>query len=74
MTLDELQTIYLKVRNVIRSCQTMPQWESARKYTQLFINQVPPARTRQFGKHLTEVLSRKKKIIQFNRGVWRDGR
>jgi predicted amidohydrolase len=71
MTPDELQTIYLKVRKVIRSCQTISQWEVARRYAQLFVNQVPPARTNQIGEHLNYVLIQKKQIIRLKYGIGR---
>ena len=71
MTPNELQSVYLKVRKVIRSCQTMPQWENARRYTQLFVNQVPSGRTRQIGENLTDVLAQKKQIIRLKHGTRR---
>ena len=71
MTPDELQSVYLKVRKVIRSCQTMSQWEVARRYTQLFVNQVPPKRARQIGENLTDVLAQKKQFIRLKYGTWR---
>ena len=64
MTPHELQTIYLKVRKIIRSCQTMSQWDGARRYAQLFVNKVPRNRTKQIGENLTYVLAHKKQILR----------
>lgn len=69
MTTDELQTAYLKVRKVIRSCQTLPQWEVARQYAQLFVNQVPRALTQSIGTDLTQVLAQRKHLIRFKYGI-----
>ena len=71
MTPDELQTIYLKVRKVIRSCQTIEQWNGARGYAQLFMDKVPRGRARQIGENLTYALSHKKQIIRLKTGTRR---
>ena len=71
MTPDELQSVYLKVRKVIRSCETMSHWEGARRYAQLFINKVPSGRTRQIGENLTDVLAQKKQFIRLKHGTRR---
>jgi hypothetical protein len=69
MTSDELQSIYLKVRKVIRSCQTFPQWEVARQYAQLFVNQVPSALSQSIGTDLTHVLAQRRQIIRLKYGT-----
>jgi hypothetical protein len=49
----------------------MSQWESARRYTQLFVNQVPSGRTKQVGENLTDVLAQKKQFIRLKYGTRR---
>lgn len=65
----ELQSTYEKVRKVIRSCVTMAQWEAARRYAQLFINQVPAYRSIQIGENLTQALAQRKQIIRLRYGT-----
>lgn len=63
MNYTELLSTYQKVCKVIRSCQTVAQLNTSRRYAQLFVKQVPASRADYITQKLNQVLRQKKRIL-----------
>jgi len=63
MNYTELLSTYQKVCKVIRSCQTVAQLNTSRRYAQLFVKQLPASQANYIAEKLNRVLRQKKHIL-----------
>lgn len=63
MTYEELFYTYRKVRRVIRSCKTVAQLNSSRRYALLFMKLVPPNNAELMADNLTRCFKKQKRLL-----------
>jgi len=63
MNYAELLSTYQKVRRVIRSCKTVAQLNTSRKYAQLFMRMVPSTHGTQFATNLNRLIKQQTRIL-----------
>ena len=68
MYYKELLSTYPKVVEVIQSCRTIPQYNSAIKYTKLYLKQLPALFDKELRPKLIQICNKQKFLIKYRYG------